>query len=159
MSKLRTATRRLLTAGSAVAVIGAVTLGAGGVARASATGTTAIGTFDYDLRGAGVKVPVGCFLTHSIDGSGKRITSQLAGVDCMGLAATFSKFCNWRIDFTYADTGNRTYKTARGKTHTECRRDPLRRNSAQTLPKYGKACARFYVNGKLRATQCHFITK
>lgn len=109
-----------------------MTLGAGGVARAGATGTTAIGTFDYDLRGAGMKVPVGCFLTH---------------------------FCNWRIDFAYADTGNRTYTASRGKTHTECRRDPLRRNSAQTLPKYGKACARFYVNGKLRATQCHFITK
>ncbi|MFF4274935.1 hypothetical protein [Streptomyces sp. NPDC001536] len=119
MSKLRHATRRLQIAG--------------GEAKASATGTTAVGTFDYDLRGA--------------------------GVDCMGLAATFSKFCNWRIDFTYADTGNRTYRTARGKTHNECRRDPLRRNSAQTLPKYGKACARFYVNGKLRATQCHFITK
>jgi hypothetical protein len=150
--------RRVLTAGGAAAIAVAMTLG-GGTAHASATGSTAIGTFSYDLRGAGVKVPVGCFLTHSIKGSGKRITSQLAGVDCMGLAVTFSKFCNWRIDFTYADTNNKTYKTSRGKTHAECKGDPLRRNAAQMLPKYGKACARFYVNGKLRATQCHFITK
>jgi len=159
LSTLRNATRRLVTAGGAVALIAAVTLGAGGPARASATGSTPIGTFDYDLRGAGVKVPVGCFLTHSIDGSGRRIKSQLAGVDCMGLAATFSKFCNWRIDFAFADTDNRTYRTSRGATHLECRGNPLRRASAQTLPKYGKACAKFYVNGKLRAVQCHFITK
>lgn len=76
-----------------------------------------------------------------------------------GLAVTFTKFCNWRIDFSYADTDNRTYKVSRGKTHMECKGNPLRRNAAQTLPKYGKACARFYVNGKLRAVQCHFITK
>jgi len=159
VSKLRNTARRLVTAGGAAAVMVAVILGAGDTARASATGSTPIGTFDYDLRGAGVKVPVGCFLTHSIGGSGKRIDSQLAGVDCMGLAATFSKFCNWRIDFAYADTDNRTYKTSRGATHLECRGNPLRRASAQRLPKYGKACAKFYVNGKLRAVQCHFITK
>lgn len=159
MSKLWNATRRVITAGGAALLVSVVALGAGGAAHASATGSTAVGTFDYDLRGAGVKVPVGCFLTHSIDGSGKRITAQLAGVDCAGLAVTFTKFCNWRIDFSYADTDNRTYKVSRGKTHMECKGNPLRRNAAQTLPKYGKACARFYVNGKLRAVQCHFITK
>ncbi|WP_369233204.1 hypothetical protein AB5J56_14930 [Streptomyces sp. R21] len=136
-----------------------MTLGVAGSAQASATGTTTIGTFSYDFHGVGVSVPVGCFLTHTIDGSGKRITGQLAGVDCVGVAATFSNFCNWRIDFAYADTNNRTYKTSRGATHTECRSDPLRRNARQTLPKYGKACAKFFVNGKLRATQCHFITR
>ncbi|MEU6146100.1 hypothetical protein ABZ848_37875 [Streptomyces sp. NPDC047081] len=156
---MRNAARRLFTAGGATVLFTAVALGAGGEAQADATGSAAVGTFSYDLHGAGVKVPVGCFLTHSIDGSGKRITAQKAGVDCVGLAAAFSEFCNWRIDFTYADMNNRTYKVSRGKTHPECKGDPLRRNSAQTLPKYGKACARFYVNGKLRATQCHFITK
>ncbi len=106
-----------------------------------------------------MKVPTGCFLTHSIEGSGRRITSQLAGVDCVGIAATFSRFCNWRIDFAYADTDNRTYKTSRGVMHPECKGDPLRRVKPQTLPKYGKACAKFFVNGKLRAVQCHYITK
>ncbi|MFJ3666464.1 hypothetical protein ACIPSE_08410 [Streptomyces sp. NPDC090106] len=159
MLKLRNAARRLATAGCAAAIVVAAGLGAGGTAQASATGTTPIGTFEYDLHGLAVKVPVGCFFTHSVEGSGKRISSQLAGVDCMGIAATFSQFCNWRIDFTYADTDNRRYRTSRGRTHTECKGNPLRRNAAQTLPRYGKACARFYVNGKLRATQCHFITK
>ncbi|MFE3036965.1 hypothetical protein ACFXKY_35590 [Streptomyces canus] len=159
MSKLGNAVRRLITAGSAALIVTAATLGTGGAAHASATGTTAVGTFDYDLHGAAVKVPVGCFFTHSIDGSGKRIDRQLAGVDCAGLAVTFTQFCNWRIDFSYADTDNRTYKVSRGRTRAECKGNPLRRKGAQTLPKYGKACARFYVNGKLRAVQCHFITK
>ncbi|MER5720143.1 hypothetical protein [Streptomyces sp. NPDC002132] len=151
--------RNLLTVGTMVTLGAAVTVVTSPSAYAGATGTTAIGSFDYDLHGAGIKVPTGCFLTHSVHGSGKRITGQLAGVDCVGIAATFARFCNWRIDFTYADLSNRTYKTSRGKTHAECKGDPLRRNAAQTLPKHGKACARFYVNGEQRAAQCHFITK
>ncbi|MBO1336262.1 hypothetical protein J3486_34110 [Streptomyces sp. VRA16 Mangrove soil] len=75
----------------------AVTLGAAGTAEASATGTTTINSFSYDFHGVGVKVPAGCFLTHT-------------------------------------------------------KGDPLRSNALQTLPKYGKACARLYVNGQLRAT-------
>ncbi|MGX1272412.1 hypothetical protein [Streptomyces phaeoluteigriseus] len=91
--------------------------------------------------------------------SGKRIASELAGVDCAGLAATFSRFCNWRIDFSYADTDNKSYRTSRGSTRPECKGDPLRHAQPQTLPTYGKACAKFFVNGKLRAVQCHFLTK
>ncbi|MFJ4469245.1 hypothetical protein ACIP2X_17375 [Streptomyces sp. NPDC089424] len=144
---------------AAAALSAAAALGTAGPAHASATGSTAIGSFDYDLRGAGVRVPTGCFLSHTIKGSGKRITSQFAGADCAGLAVTFTKFCNWRIDFSYADTDNRTYRTSRGGTHTECNGDPLRNAAPQTLPKYGKACAKFYVNGKLRAVQCHYITR
>ncbi|MBQ1092468.1 hypothetical protein KBY47_25595 [Streptomyces sp. B93] len=142
---------------SAFAALGV--FGAAGASYASATGTTPLGTFDYDVRGAVVRVPTGCFLTHTIKGSGKRINDQFAGVDCAGLAATFTQFCNWRIDFSYADTSNKTYKTSRGATHNECIGDPLRKVAPQTLPKYGKACAKFYVNGKLRGVQCHYITK
>lgn len=148
-----------------VAAVGALALAAAGSvataapAHASATGSTAIGSFTYEVRGAAVQVPVGCFLTHSIEGSGKRITGQLAGVDCIGVAATFSQFCNWRIDFAFADTDNRTYKTSRGATHAQCEGAPLRRAAPQTLPAYGKACAKLYLNSKLRATQCHYITK
>ncbi|MFD0317353.1 hypothetical protein [Streptomyces flavalbus] len=134
-------------------------LGGAGPGHASATGTTPLGTFDYDLRGANVRVPTGCFLTHTIKGSGKRITTQFAGVDCAGLAVTFTQFCNWRIDFAYADSDNRTYRTSRGATHHECIGNPLRKVAPQTLPKYGKACAKFYVNGKLRGVQCHYITR
>ncbi|MEV7288643.1 hypothetical protein AB0O01_29555 [Streptomyces sp. NPDC093252] len=151
--------RGALTALSAGALAVTVTFGAAGTAQASATGTTAVGTFSYEVRGASVKVPTGCFLTHTVKGSGKKITSQLAGIDCAGLAVTFSQFCNWRIDFSYADTNNKTYKTARGATHSECKGNPLRRAGKRTLSKYGKACAKFFVNGKLRATQCHYITK
>ncbi|MFJ6075680.1 hypothetical protein ACIQFU_33435 [Streptomyces sp. NPDC093065] len=151
--------RRMVTAGTAAVAGVVLVLGAPGPVHASATGSTALGTFDYDLRGAGIRVPVGCFLTHTVEGSGKRITSQFAGVDCAGLAATFSKFCNWRIDFSCADTDNRTYRTSRGATHAECDGSPMRHVAPQTLPAYGKACAKFHVNGKLRAVQCHYITK
>ncbi|MYR45264.1 hypothetical protein [Streptomyces sp. SID5910] len=157
--RVRTFVRGLLAAGSAFSAAAVLAVGAPVQAHASATGSTALGTFDYDLRGAGVRVPVGCFLTHTVKGSGKRITSQFAGIDCVGLASTFSHFCNWRIDFGYADTNNRTYRTSRGATHTECKGDPLREVPPQTLPKYGKTCAKFYVNGKLRAVQCHYVTK
>ncbi|MEW2409857.1 hypothetical protein ACIQKE_26105 [Streptomyces griseoviridis] len=157
MRTLRNAVRLLSTAGCAAAFAATMTLG-GGAAHASATGTSPLATFSYDLHGVGVTVPTGCFLTHSIKGTGKRISRQLAGVDCVGLAATFSSFCNWRIDFTYADTANRIYRTSRGATHTECKGDPLRRVAGRRLPAYGKACARFYVNGQRRAAQCHFIT-
>ncbi|MBP5878505.1 hypothetical protein F3K20_30975 [Streptomyces scabiei] len=159
MPGVRTCVRSVVVAGSAVVFAAAMALGAAGPARASATGSTAVGTFDYDVRGVGVRVPVGCFLTHTMDGSGRRITGQSAGVDCAGLAATFSRFCNWRIDFAYADTDNRTYRTSRGATHAECRGNPLRRAVPQRLPKFGKACAKFHVNGKLRAVQCHYITR
>ncbi len=70
-----------------------------------------------------------------------------------------SGFCNWRIDFTYADTDNRTYRTSRGATHAQCKIDPMRNNSPQTLPRYGKACAHPHVNGVRRVSQCHHITK
>ncbi|MEX3103032.1 MULTISPECIES: hypothetical protein [unclassified Streptomyces] len=154
-----TKTRRVVRGALAGLLAAATALGMPGTAAASAIGTTAIGTFSYEVRGAGVKVPVGCFLTHRIEGTGRRIVGQRAGVDCVGLAAAFSRFCNWRIDFTYADTEDRTYLTSRGATHTECGAGLLRKGAARTLPKYGKACARFYVNGRLRATQCHFVTR
>ncbi|GAA3303932.1 hypothetical protein GCM10020295_53780 [Streptomyces cinereospinus] len=116
-------------------------------------------TFEYSVGGMNVKVPTGCMFTHVIRGSGRKITYQNAGVDCAFAAALSSGFCNWRIDFTYADTNNRTYRTARGKTHSECRIDPMRTNPPQTLPRYGKACARLHVNGVRRVSQCHHITK
>ncbi|MEU9184856.1 hypothetical protein AB0D14_09855 [Streptomyces sp. NPDC048484] len=106
-----------------------------------------------------MKVPTGCAFTHIIRGGGKKITYQNACVDCAFVAALGSGFCNWRIDFTYANTNNKTYRTSRGRTHPECKIDPMRNNSPQTLPRYGKACAHLHVNGVRRVSQCHHITK
>ncbi|MFJ6724778.1 MULTISPECIES: hypothetical protein [unclassified Streptomyces] len=147
---------RLLTA--LVCVGGVLTAGTG-PARAGAAGSTPVQTFEYSVGGVTMKVPTGCMFTHVIRGSGKRITYQNAGVDCGFVAALGSGFCNWRIDFSYADTDNRTYRTSRGATHAECKIDPMRNNAPQRLPRYGKACARLYVNGVQRAAQCHHITK
>jgi len=118
-----------------------------------------VATFDYNIGGATVKVPTGCTFTHIVRGEGRRITYQNAGVDCAFAAALTRGFCNWRIDFTYADTSNKTYRISRGNTHAECKIDPMRNNAPQTLPHFGKACAHLYVNSTRRVSQCHYITK
>lgn len=147
---------RLTTALAAAATL---TVSMPFTAHASAVGSTPVRTFEYSIGGATMKVPTGCMFTHIIRGKGRKITYQNAGVDCGFVGALNSGFCNWRIDFAYADTNNRTYRTSRGKTHRECKIDPIRNNSPQTLPHYGKACAHLYVNGVRRVTQCHHITK
>ncbi|WP_055698491.1 hypothetical protein [Streptomyces silaceus] len=127
----------------------------------SATGSTALGVFTYSHGGVTIKVPSGCFLTHSVKGSGKKVSSQLAGVDCVGPAALGSRFCNARLEFHYADTAGKTYKIKRGPLRTKCYTGtfPTYKIGAHTLPKYGKACAQLFINGSRKAVQCHFITK
>ncbi|MFC8515673.1 hypothetical protein [Streptomyces sp. NPDC057257] len=147
---------RLTTALAAVCALAVATSTS---AHATAVGSTPVRTFEYSVGGMTMKVPTGCLFTHIIRGSGRKITYQNAGVDCAFVAALGSGFCNWRIDFSYADTDNRTYRTSRGRTHNECKIDPMRNNSPQTLPRYGKACAHLYVNGVRRVSQCHHITK
>ncbi|WP_030345224.1 hypothetical protein [Streptomyces sp. NRRL S-1022] len=142
-----------------VAATAAFTLTAPTTAHATAVGSTPVRTFEYSVGGMTMKVPTGCMFTHIIRGTGRKITYQNAGVDCAFVAALSSGFCNWRIDFAYADTDNRTYRTSRGRTHSECKIDPMRNNSPQKLPRYGRACARLYVNGVQRVSQCHHITK
>lgn len=148
---------RLLTALSLATAV--VLTASSSPARATALGSTPVHTFEYSVGGATMKVPSGCMFSHVIRGDGKKITYQNAGVDCGFVAALGSGFCNWRIDFTYADTNNKTYRTSRGRTHSECKIDPMRNNSPQTLPRYGKACAHLHVNGVRRVSQCHHITK
>ncbi|MFF4781929.1 hypothetical protein ACFY3E_11575 [Streptomyces griseorubiginosus] len=147
---------RLVTALAAAAALALTTPTA---AHATAIGSTPVQTFEYSVGGVTMKVPTGCMFTHAIRGDGKKITYQNAGVDCAFVAALSSGFCNWRIDFTYADVNNRVYRTSRGRTHYECKIDPMRNNSPQTLPRYGKACAHLYVSGVRRVSQCHHITK
>lgn len=128
-------------------------------AHAGAIGSTPVSTFDYQVGGATMKIPAGCMFTHIIRGDGRNITYQNAGVDCGFVGALNSGFCNWRIDFTYADTDNKTYRTSRGTTHPECKIDPMRGNAPQKLPRYGRACAHLHINGVRRVSQCHHVTK
>lgn len=128
----------------------------------SAGGSTAVETFSYTIGGATINVPTGCFLTHVIKGSGRKITNQIAGVDCVGPAALVSRFCNVRLEFHYADTSGKTYRIKRGPLHTTCKVGTVptfKIGKDRTLPKHGKACAQLFVNGSRRAVQCHFITK
>lgn len=140
-------------------ITGALAFAAPTGAHAGAIGATPVRTFEYSVGGVTMKVPTGCMFTHVVRGSGRKITYQNAGVDCAFVGALSSGFCNWRIDFSYADTNNRTYRKSRGRTHSECKIDPMRSNSPQTLPRYGKACAHLHVNGVRRVSQCHHVTK
>ncbi|MEU3793384.1 hypothetical protein [Streptomyces fructofermentans] len=143
----------------ALAAAGALVLSNSTAAEASAVGSTPVQSFQYSIGGMPMKIPTGCMFTHVVRGGGKKITYQNAGVDCAFVAALGTGFCNWRIDFTYANTSNRTYRTSRGRTHPECKIDPMRNNAPQKLPRFGKACAHLYVNGVRRVSQCHHITK
>ncbi|WP_307825161.1 hypothetical protein [Streptomyces sp. M2CJ-2] len=153
---MRSRVVRLATALAAASALVAMTPSA---AHAGAIGSAPVRTFEYNVGGVTMKIPTGCMFTHAVRGSGKKITYQNAGVDCAFVGALSSGFCNWRIDFTYADTNNKTYRTSRGRTHSECKIDPMRNNSPQRLSHYGKACAHLYVNGVRRVSQCHHITK
>ncbi|MGQ5638218.1 MULTISPECIES: hypothetical protein [unclassified Streptomyces] len=97
-------------------------------AEATSIGTAPVHTFEYSVGGVTVKVPTGCMFTHVIRGSGRRITYQNAGVDCAFVAALSSGFCNWRIDFTYADTDNRVYRRV---TRPDAQRVQDRRDARQ----------------------------
>jgi hypothetical protein len=94
----------------------ALVLTSSSVAQAGAVGSTPVRTFEYSVGGMTMKVPTGCLFTHIIRGGGEKIAYQNAGVDCAFVGALSSGFCNWRIDFTYADTNNTTYRTSRGRT-------------------------------------------
>ncbi|MBC9717812.1 hypothetical protein H9Y04_35305 [Streptomyces sp. TRM66268-LWL] len=144
---------------AALATAGALVMMSPATAQASAVGSTPVRSFEYSVGGVTIKVPTGCMFTHIIRGGGKKITYQNAGVDCAFVGALSSGFCNWRIDFTYGDTNNRVYKTSRGRTHNECEIGPMRNNSPQTLPRYGRACTHLYVSGVRRVSQCHHITE
>ncbi|MBB5120461.1 hypothetical protein AF335_11065 [Streptomyces eurocidicus] len=144
---------------AAVAMAGTLALLHPAQAHATAIGSTPVAAFHYQVGGVTMKIPTGCLFTHIIRGGGTNITYQNAGVDCGFVGALNSGFCNWRIDFTYADTDNRRYRTSRGRTHTECKIDPMRNNGPQRLPRYGRACAHLNINGVRRVSQCHHITK
>ncbi len=96
----------------------------GGQSSPGRRGVGDINAFNYTWGGIEISLPRGCQLGHRIKGSGKRISYQAAAVQGGGLCAVKPQFCNWRIDFSYADTDGRTYKTSRGKTHNVCERYP-----------------------------------
>ncbi|MDN3023482.1 DNRLRE domain-containing protein [Streptomyces sp. S.PB5] len=126
-----------------------------------AIGFQQMGSFAFDIFGVTIHVPVGCEIGHRIHGSGRKITDQAAWVGCDEFYGNFTRgFCNWRLEFHYADTNGKTYKILKGTTHTTCSRGPWRQiKTDRTLPHYGKACAQFVVTGKRRGVQCHYITR
>ena len=133
-----------------------------GTADASAVGYAKVSGFCFEAQGHEVCLPT-ITLGHFIKGDGRAVSRQEASVqDAVGADTTVLKSCNWRFDWRYSDTNGRTYLISKGTQHNSCafggsigRIDKTKR----TLKHYGKACVDFVINGKRRASQCHFITK
>ncbi|MER6441704.1 DNRLRE domain-containing protein [Streptomyces sp. NPDC001185] len=124
-----------------------------------AIGFQSMKQFDFEFAGVTIHVPIGCEIGHRIHGSGRRITEQAGWVGCDDFTGSFSTgFCNWHLDFHYADSNGKTYKILKGGMHTSCTHGPWREIGAdRTLAHYGKACVHFVVGGKDRGVQCHQI--
>ena len=130
-------------------------------AQAMAIGTSAIGSFSFSTKGLSFKVPSGCFLTHVIKGDGLTVTSEYAGVDCIGLAAlTNTKFCNYYFKFVYTDVSKgRVYRNDYTPLRSPCKSQlAVEHARAPFTGKRGTACVEFWVNGAKRASQCHSLT-
>ncbi|MFC8260734.1 DNRLRE domain-containing protein [Streptomyces sp. NPDC057291] len=126
----------------------------------SGSGSSSLWTIAYDLHGASIPIPAGCYLEHWIVGHGRYIDYELADVSCSVAGYMFAKFCNTRIDFSYYTVTNRKYRLSRGATHYTCYRGHVPRRYApgdQWLPYQGKVCAQFFVNSYKRAYQCLYI--
>lgn len=122
----------------------------------TAVSATPVSTFEYAVGGATIRIPTGCFWSQLIKGSGRKITYQDGSADCYPPASIYTKFCNWRVDFHYADTNGRTYSINKGAMHNTCAYGDLirKRETDHTLPHYGKACAHLFVAGKRREVTC-----
>ncbi|MER7480226.1 DNRLRE domain-containing protein [Streptomyces sp. NPDC126510] len=122
----------------------------------TAVSATPVSTFEYAVGGATIRIPTGCFWSQLIKGSGRKITYQDGSADCYPPASIYTKFCNWRVDFHYADTNGRTYSINKGSMHNTCAYGDLirKRERNHTLPHYGKACAHLFVAGKRREVTC-----
>jgi len=127
------------------------------MAHAGASGCQLTKGFSIGVKGVTAPIPGGQ-LCHTIKGKDKLITAQ---------KAAFSKnlgkpgvTCNWRIDFLYySNTGN-MYDRDKGRTSNNCQLIVQRTVTAdKSLPHYGRSCARLYVNGNPKVTQCHQITE
>jgi hypothetical protein len=161
------AAKRLRTLGVLLLATSALALFSGAPpAHAGADGIEFVPAFKINQIGVDIPVPAGQ-LEHVISGEGRRINSEVAeyraSVAISGIIALKGRVCNWQIDFSYKDakTG-KEYMRERGKTIPECGgliKGLRGKAKAKTLPRFGKACAELWVNGKFRAAQCHNITR
>ena len=120
----------------------------------SATGVGCTTAFSYAFRGITIRVPGTC-LHHSIHGSGRTVRQDTS---FFAVSGGFPRACNWRIDYDYYNTSNVRYRHYVGPVHTGCNSIGSRTIYPGTLPSYGRGCARLYINGILKVSQCHYIT-
>lgn len=153
--------RHLLHTAVTALAAGVMLIGTTTPAQASAIGYAKVKGFCIDRDGREYCLPT-VTLGHYIKGKGRKVERQEASVqDVIGAETGGGRWCNWRIDFRYADTNGRTYLIRKGKTHHTCQWSDIGRidTRSHTLKHYGKACAALIVNGRDAAVQCHNITK
>ena len=107
--------------------------------------------FSYSFGGVTIRVP-GAALNHCVVGRGLTVERQYASF------SSAAKLCNWRIDFVYYDDRGNQDVRYMGATHHSCTRDAYRELRPSRGFGPGKTCAKVYMNGKWRETQCHSLT-
>lgn len=134
-------------------------------AQAFGFGTSPVGTFSYSYQGISIQVPIGCWLSVSAHGAGRKITNIVAGVECIGPAAIIpGLLCNTKAQFRYTDSSGKTYLSGWSKSNPRCLQAqadfrPPASISPKTASKCGQLCVDAYVNSAKRATTCVQITK
>ncbi|MBT2508624.1 DNRLRE domain-containing protein [Streptomyces sp. ISL-98] len=125
----------------------------------SANGVANIVSIGYESKVGSLPITV-CNMGHKIEGSGKKIKYQRGKFGCGPLPDLGLGFCNWRMEWHYADTYGKSYRWDRGSTHNQCATKGIRETfTDKNLKHYGKACAQFWSGGKRRGVQCHSITR
>jgi hypothetical protein len=116
--------------------------------------TRPISTFSYTIGGATIKVPTGCFFTLNVNYNEKTagVGNARMGTDCIGLAAMNPWwFCNRWVTLNFYDNKGRKYYRWASKKETNCDTFDSWKMPYSVRGKYGKAIARFYVNGDKEA--------
>jgi hypothetical protein len=123
--------------------------------------TSPVASFTWSFRGVNIKVPAGCFLNMSVQGSGLKLDRTIAGVECVGPAAIVpGLFCNWSGKYRFLDARGKQYATETTKVRSGCGQASFNIPSAKSRTmKTGQICVDFLNNGTKRGTTCMAVFK
>lgn len=124
---------------------------AGMIQPLNASGTQSIGGFTISVGGVPIGIPR-ILLTHEINGSGLRVTSEK-----VYFASTSTSVCNYQVVYQNR-SGSKIYSSSYSSTYKGCSSAKLMYNSAAPFTaRAGVQCARLFSNGVYLGEQCHSI--
>ena len=115
------------------------------------------GPEDPKAISAEIRLPYG-YLCHFVQMRGKEISEQRAAYTANAsiYGSLVQNICNWRIDFVYYDPNGDEYMRDKGETVSDCNKGASRVvDTTKKLPQFGTTCAKLFIEGEARFTQCH----